>query len=271
MTSSQGNFSVLRDVTGSPLSGGSEASGLKVFVLGGARSGTSILYQAMHRVFDLKGRGEGHVFPLVQGLIHHFYTYALRFAGDSGSLASKLDTASFSTDLYEHIRQLYRQEYPHGSFVDKTPGADAIIGASTIRHVFPEAKIILTRRTGVEVVGSFQRKFLSSFEQACEYWADCADSTLAVRERGTPVLELDQFDMANSPGPTGSRIARFIGEPDRADILARFLATERVEQSSSHDWSRRLTLDETGWSAEQKDVFRRICGPGMARLGYGEV
>jgi hypothetical protein len=62
---------------------------LQVFVIGSPRSGTSITYYAMREVFDLPGRGESHVIPVFQRVIHTFFRYAQDFAG-SGVLAGEL-------------------------------------------------------------------------------------------------------------------------------------------------------------------------------------
>lgn len=239
-----------------------------MFILGPARSGTSITYHAMREVFDLEGRGEGHVFPIFQRIIHEYYGYVLEFSKSSGVLANQLDTASFREHMYRFLRTFYLNAYPAGSWVDKTPGSEALVGAELILAAFPTAKILATRRTGVEVVQSFRQKFARSFEDACRVWADCMRASQMVHERGFPILDLDQFDLTNHPGDAAARIAAFLGRPDREGALAQFFQERRVEKSSSHDWRRRLTLADVDWTDEERALFVDICGDWMRRLDY---
>jgi hypothetical protein len=75
----------------------------------------------------------------------------------------QLRTPSFKAAIIDYARAFYQNAHPDGSFVDKTPGAEAILGAILIREIFPRSRIILTRRTGIEVVQSVQKKFDTKF------------------------------------------------------------------------------------------------------------
>jgi len=48
----------------------------------------------------------------------------------------------------------------------------------------------------------------------------------------------------------------------------RTLASTRVEKSSSHDWSQRLTLSGVDWTIEENNIFIPICGDMMEAFGY---
>ena len=216
----------------------------------------------------MPGLGEGHVFPIIQSLLHQFHSYNLKYKGAKDMLASRLDTDSFRVELLEFIRKFYFATYKDGGWIDKTPGSEAIMGAELILEAFPSARVFVMRRTGVEFVQSFTRKFSVDFETACREWVDCMKCVIRLRSSGLPVLELDQFDIANAPEATAARIADHLGQPERAAPLAAFFRGERVEKTSNHDWSRRLTVAEADWSAEQKAVFRRVCGAHMKQLNY---
>lgn len=253
---------------GSSGAGAVDAVNLQVFILGPARSGTSITYHAMREVFGLPGDGEGHVMPIFQRVIHEYYKYSMEFRGAKGVSARRLDTATFRSHIYDFIRNTYFSIYPQRGWVDKTPGSEALVGAELILSAFPTAKIILTTRTGVEVVQSFRRKFSRSFEDACRVWSDCMRAAQMVRDRGFPILEIDQYDLTNEPDIAASRIAGYLGRPEREADLARFFSDRRVEKSSTHDWTRRQTLADVDWSDDEKELFRSLCGDWMARLGY---
>jgi Sulfotransferase family len=240
---------------------------LQVFIIGSPRSGTSITYYAMREVFGLPGRGESHVIPVFQRVIHTFFLYARDFVG-SGVLAEELKTPTFRAAVVDYARNFYKSVHPNGSFVDKTPGAEAILGAILIREIFPNSRIILTRRTGTEVVQSIQRKFDTKFEDACQGWSACMKAILRIRESIEDLLEIDQFDMANSADHTALRIAEYLGQPQKAAALARFLAERRTDQRSTHCWHTRLTLPELDWPQASKEYFADVCGELMTKFGY---
>lgn len=240
---------------------------LKVFILGPARSGTSIMYYAMREVFELAGRGEGHVFPIFQRLIHEFYQYSQQFSSTSGTLASSLDTKSMRKASSEYIRSFYQQIYQTEDWVDKTPGAEALGGVSLIQEVFPDARIIMMRRTGVEVVQSYISKFSASFEDACHAWTRCMIASEKARKQ-VGILEIDQFDLTNSPDAAAARIVEFLGRDSRKAILSDYLGKRRTDTHSTHDWSQRLTMNDVEWSDFEKELFVKICGEQMRLLGY---
>ena len=244
-------------------------SDLKVFILGSPRSGTSITYYAMREVFGLKGRGESHVFPIFQRMIHQFYTYTQEFKKLPGVLAAELDTRTFRDDLYQHVRTFYVKAYGGAGFVDKTPGAESIRGCDLIFGAFPDARVILLQRNGIEVVNSYRSKFGASFENACQAWKHVVAASLQLAEqKNGRVLVIDQFDLTNAPGKSAALISSHLGAPHVADRLAAFFSGKRVEQHSTHDWRYRQTLAEIGWSSDEKAMFSAVCGDSMSALGY---
>jgi sulfotransferase family protein len=241
---------------------------LQVFIMGPPRSGTSVTYYAMREVFGLPGYGESHVFPIFLTMLHRFWQYGESFRKQTGNFAARLDTASLRATFIEFLREFYASHYPGGGWVDKTPGADAILSTSLVLDAFPGAKIILTTRGGIEAVESFRRKFSSSFENACLSWVHCMEALIRVTAEHPTVLEIDQFDMANQPDETAARIAAHLGRDAEAARLADFLRTHQPERSSKHPREARLTLAAMDWSADEKRIFNDICGTLMRKLEY---
>jgi hypothetical protein len=246
----------------------SDQSPLKVFIMGPPRSGTSVTYYALREVFKLPGYGESHVFPIFFTMLHHFERYGDSFRQRSGSFAAKLDAASMRATFIDYLRKLYAIHYPAGSWVDKTPGAEAILSTSLVLDAFPDARIILTTRGGIEAVESFRTKFASRFEDACLQWLHCMQALVRVSSEQPTLLKIDQFDMANQPDQTAERIAAHLGRPHLAGKLADFLKTRQPERSSKHAWDTRLTMAATKWNADEMSTFSGICGAMMYKLGY---
>jgi hypothetical protein len=246
--------------------------GPKVFVLGSARSGTSILYLALRRVFGLSGPGESHVLPIFVRILHEFWQYRKGLVAKDGRnkklLVYRLDPKLFRAHLAEFIRSFYASQFPTGAWVDKTPGVEAILATSMILEAFPSAKIIATKRTGVEVVRSFSTKFSSGLEDACSAWAEAMAALHKATERFPDILVVDQYDIANSPAETAGRIAAYIGMPGKSPALAEFFAGTEFDRSSTHSRQTRMTLADVDWDESGRKTFERICGSMMQRFGY---
>lgn len=236
--------------------------------MGPPRSGTSATYYAMREVFKLPGYGESHVFPIFLTMLHRFWQYSESFRKQTGNLAALLDTASLRATFIGYLRDFYASHYPGGSWVDKTPGADAILSASLVLEAFPESKIILTTRSGLEAVESFRRKFSSSFENACLSWVHCMEALIRVKAEYPTLLKIDQFDMASRPAETAALVSAYLGRSDQAAKLEEFLKTRQPERSSKHPLERRLTLEAMPWTDGEKRVFNEVCGTLMRELEY---
>lgn len=183
-------------------------------------------------------------------------------------MIKRLDRDDLENTLHRYVRALYWTTFEGKGFVDKTPTGEAIYGAPLIEEIFPDCHLVVMRRTGIEVVKSFRIKFSADFAEACRAWNEAMTGILHARPLCQRMIEVDQFDMANSPFATGHQLAAWLGRPEKADELSRYFASSRVEKSSTHDWGKRLTLSDVDWSPQEKDIFVRICGPMMDAFGY---
>ncbi len=241
---------------------------LKVFIVGSARSGTSITYMLMCRVFNLLGRGESHIMPVYQTMVDAIPDRQAEVPVNV--TLQQIDAQAVRDLLRDNLVAFYNQQFPGGSWVDKSPGAYSIGTIPLIREWFPDARCIVTMRTGIEVVVSAQAKFGidQEFLNACEAWDFGAQAILAARAAPAGTLFIDQFDMTNNTEQLAHAIATFLNRPSRAADAAAFLRTERIGKLSEHDWSRRLTLEDVPWTRQQKAMFVTICGASMKAMGY---
>jgi hypothetical protein len=251
----------------------SEGSGPKVFIAGAPRSGTSILLFAIKAIFDLPGYGESHVMPAINQMIHSFYLYKRQFEGVEKSVATQIMLKQVSLEairepLFQYVRDLYRKNFPDERWVDKTPSPPGIYALPIVEEIFPDARLIVTKRSGIEVVTSHVKKFSSSFDVACDIWLSAMSGLTKIQSLCRNLIVIDQYDFSNATDQVARMIAVHIGDSERVDDLAQFLRTEYVERSSAHDWSKRLQLQDTSWSDDQKGIFRTKCGDLMDKLGY---
>ncbi len=242
---------------------------LKVFIVGSPRSGTSVLLRAMQNVFGLPAHGESHVIPAVGQSIYKLRAYYERFKDEAADLLIRqLPIERIEAALVGEIRAFYASIYGEAGWADKTPSDEAVHSAPLIRKIFPDARIIVTRRNGIEVVESYRRKFGTPFRDACENWARVMDGIALLRQECSDILEVDQFDLANTPDVVGGHIAGYLGRSELGPRLAAFLASNREDRLSTHDWRERLTLDDVEWTADERESFVHICGPLMRANDY---
>jgi hypothetical protein len=243
--------------------------GTKVFIVGAPRSGTSILVFALKDVFGLPGYGESHVMPAFQRMIHHLRAYTNGFAGiPDPIMLKKLNRPELERYLFDYIRGFYGKSFPEGSWIDKTPTGEAVFGLPLIEAVFPTARLIATKRNGIEVVVSHLKKFNSSFDEACHSWLNAMKGLVHARDGCKNLLEVDQFELSNNTREISQKIAAHLGAEARADRLADYLGSHQVERSSTHDSKNRLRLADTSWSVAEREKFRALCGEMMASFGY---
>jgi hypothetical protein len=247
--------------------------GTKVFIAGAPRSGTSVLLYAMKDVFGLPGHGESHVMPVFNRMLRVSSSYltAVESAGPrvvKNLLVRELSRQAIEEHLFRFVRDFYGAKFPAGSWVDKTPGGEGVLALQFAARVFPDARLIVTKRNGIEVVASHIKKFNASFDKACAIWNNTMDAVIRIQSECRNLLVVDQYDFNNSAGRVATEIALHVGMPEKAQELAAYLLQERVEHSSEYDWSKRMRLADTSWSGEQKETFLAVCGNTMKSLGY---
>jgi Sulfotransferase family len=248
---------------------GSISEPLKVFMVGSPRSGTSVLLRAMQAVCGLRAHGESHVIPAVAKAVFHLRSYYERFQGGSADvLIRELHVDRIEEPVFDGIRAFYREIYGGMGWADKTPSDEAIYCVPLIRRIFPDAKILVTRRNGIEVVGSYRKKFGSPFRDACENWSRVMKGISRLRRDCPNILELDQFDLANDAEQVGVRIGAYLEMPTCSADLGTFLKINREDRLSTHDWNTRLPLSAVDWSESEKSLFVELCGQEMKENGY---
>jgi hypothetical protein len=249
---------------------GPVTAGLKVFIVGSPRSGTSVLLRAIQQEFGLPARGESHVIPAIARLAHELRRYHERFRDNQEDLLiHQLPVADFEEALFHQVRAFYGAVFGDRGWVDKTPSDEAVYGAGLIPHIFPDAKIIVTKRNGVEVVDSHRRKFSTSVEKAARSWTSVMHGIDGLMASHRPrVLVVDQFDFTNNAMAVSRKVAGYLGRPEQAGPLAEYLQGDRLDSLSSHDWSQQATLSDVDWSAAEKTLFVDLCGEQMVRHGY---
>src|SRR5579871_5315900 len=179
----------------------SQPSGTKVFIAGAPRTGTSILLYAMKEVFHLPGNGESHVMPAFNEMVHSVYTYLQNFEAVEPAVLNSITLKNLSVNeirehLLEFTRDFYLRHFPTGAWVDKTPSPSGIYALPLAEVAFPDARLIATKRNGIEAVASHVKKFRCSFETACTVWVSAMKGLMTIAPRCHNLLIVDQFDFS---------------------------------------------------------------------------
>ena len=230
-----------------------------VFILGPARSGTSVMFLALQKVLGLSGLGESHVPQIFQRMVFQFYEYVKSFAGNDGVLAHRLQVADFRGCLIRYLRQFYFEQFAGAPFVDKTPGLEALVGVPFLREAFPAAKIIVMERNGIETIESYRRKFGATFDEALKEWAECARESEKLRRTTPDILFLTQEQLQSNPEEISHQLSRYIEHGEKSGAFTEFFTNNYISVTRSADALRqRLTMETVGWTAEQIASFSRV-------------
>ncbi len=265
-----------------------------IFIVGGGRSGTSVLVQALGQHREIYAfTGEDPFLTDIGGMM-----YNLEFA-DERELAYYRNSLRVSHQhIYTHLKQLaYESAFgPHyglrsmlrdtrsGAFnaftkthwCAKTFPVERV--AQGLLRLYPQARFILIHRSGIDVVNSrtqFHGFKELDFRKQCEEWTQNVQnfSYLMTFERSTTVRHADLVDnpegvfrhiqsfleMAYDPGPATfaqtTQIHPLATVSNETNVDVRTVMANRPK-----------VFDQ--WTAEQQAIFREICSEPMDRLGY---
>lgn len=150
--------------------------------------------------------------------------------------------------------------------------------ARALTVLYPDSKFIYIVRNGIDVVQSrtqFPVFRAQSFEQHCEFWVQAARKFDYLRQWDRCV-EVRQEQLLSEPEEVFARISAHLGikdHPNPARYVRTTLVHSRADEGTHENVDVRKALAErepahTHWTESQREIFSRICGGEMQRLGY---
>ncbi|MAC81962.1 MAG: hypothetical protein CML66_28350 [Rhodobacteraceae bacterium] len=264
-----------------------------VYILGSSRSGTSALRNAVAQT-RYNGFGESHIEPLLSQIVSTVRGYGgarttredkLRRQGrksDAGTEQRKppLGNARDTLDADALLRHLFRgyecymtERKRSHYLIDKTPSARIIRAVPMLNRYHEDPRFTFCSRRHVDNIQSKLKKFSdTAFVDQCKAWAACNQAWLQVRDRlRGNCLAFDFHDLAAMPEEIAARIATYLElSAEEQAAMARYLVSARPQsEDPDRDLQRYLKLSDVDWSDEDKETFRRVCGPVGEALGYG--
>ncbi len=245
-----------------------------IFIVGSPRSGTSVLAKALVAA-TYKGSYEGNLLSLLHTLDrqidNHFRIFGSK---DPAVLTSHLTAQHIKTGLYGKLRDLVDSHHGGLAWFDKTGNPEMIEAIPILLCLWPGARFIFAKRRAIENIVSRLRKFPSlNFEYHCADWARNMSTWRRIKEKipGIKCIEIDQHDIGQVPEGAASALAAFLELPMPLQVkIADVFFRDRPQQTEHGTATRILTLDGTGWSTEQKQIFHKHCDEPMAAYGYTE-
>ncbi len=242
-----------------------------VFIVGSARSGTSILVDGLFAA-GYAGHREGHFLTLLRAF-DRATDRQIQVHGQPNPkvLAGRVDWPAFKQDMFQLFKRHTEALHPVAPWLDKTGGPDMIEAIPVLRHIWPEARFIFAKRRAIENILSRLKKFPArDFESHCSDWARNMAAWRGMRDhlQGSGI-EIDQQDIARTPAAVAMRLAEFLRLDSAAEarIAGKFTNT-RPQQTEEGSATRVVELNALGWTPRQINDFRRLCSEEMERFNY---
>jgi len=260
-----------------------------LFLSGVGRSGTTALRRSL---------GE-HSQLIYNGMENNIIQDLLEVASVNCTQPSRKSQMVLARDEYLHsFAELIRQLHWPVDELSRFPGPVWLTAAINLPvklsgflfEVFPSARMICLVRHGIAVVSSRMRYPSFSgdpFEQHCRVWLRSAETALWAGERRDFCRVFRQEWMADSDVLDSELKAIFLwlGISDEAVVREHLLKQRFHATVDSADGQAPLVyeqLDAVGresfetqrrdrwrtWTDENRQVFERLCGDAMRRLGY---
>jgi hypothetical protein len=246
-----------------------------LFLMGVPRSGTSSMLLSILHIGKYKGFGEGHflsILPRVSATIDKFYDDYARATRVNGVMLNAIEQNALDTAVVSTIKKLAADQLGSKYWVDKTPTIEMITGAHYFKKIWPNARFIFMKRRAVENIQSKIIKFPEiSFRDNCDEWADIMKAWAEARKGLTgSYLEIDQADALHKPAQVAREVGVFLNlNSDEVLRFYRALSLIRTEKTAGvAPRQTPVALQDTGWSKEDIDLFKILCGPTMTEFGY---
>ncbi len=248
-----------------------------IFVIGSARSGTTIITQALLSATGIPGFSEGHFLSFLSLLrrahSRHFQSRGHLMGRPAHGIAH-IDKDTLWTDLLQVVVNHHANTLNGDVWLDKTPDGTMMDAIPDLLLAWPKARLIVARRRGIEAIDSRMRKFPHvDFAQHCRSWTATMKTWIELRSELDAVqfLEVEQRRIALNPEAIAAQLGAFLLlESDHQSTLARYLAERQPEKTTTGPLCQSTGIHDIGWSADKIDCFRESCGEVNAQLGYSE-
>ncbi len=247
-----------------------------IFILGSARSGTTITTQALQAGAGVNGYQEGHFLSLLHALhetVDDHFSIKEPLRNNDRHAIAHLERSEVWERIVDATCSSFNALVSEPVWLDKTPDAPMILAVPHLLSYWPRARFVFVTRRGIENISSRLRKFPHvGFEHHCVIWAHTMASWLNIRgDLGDCFIEVEQRDIALHPEPTALKLAKFLGMSEvQSTGMCQIFKSRRPQKTTETSENEVRGIQQFGWSDEQIGTFRRVCGDINRLMGYTE-
>ncbi len=245
-----------------------------IFVLGSARSGTSIVTKAIKSGAKVPGFAEGHFLPLLYFLmdeVNQYYEKRRDWNDLKALMLFRAKQEKVENGIIQVFRDICNSLFEDDIWIDKTPDSIMIDAAPFLLRAWSQSRFIFVKRRGLECISSRMRKFPNvSFETHCGIWKLCMEGWLNVRgSLNDQYIEIEQREISINPNQIATEISEFLGfTNEELTKISSTFSNERPEYTGGIEDVEAINIDNIDWSNEQKRFFINHCGFINEKFGY---
>lgn len=250
-----------------------------LLIVGSPRSGTSALGKACRKALKAHAHGESHVIEGISKALQGtdvFFEQSIT-AGIKGNLVNTVPKTVLLAEHLNMLRRIYKLYYGNSIHLDKTPGIPMLQSLPFALMAWPNAKIIFCKRRAMENIQSRIIKFpkvsflqhVKQWRQTFVAWRQSRQIINQLLKRNDWFVEVDQFDMANSPEQVVGKLRNFLTltEGEKKRLFTQLASSDRPEKTSIST-SKVKSLEEFNWSQTQLLELREYCDKEMTLQNY---
>lgn len=247
-----------------------------IFVIGAARSGTSVITSALKNGANIEGFDEGHfltLFHIILNGIDRFFESRHQVIDDKRHMIANINKTEFEEIIIINIRNAAESLHKEKIWVDKSPDPRMIKCVPHLIRAWPNAKFIFAKRRGIENLASRIKKFPHvSFDRHCLIWKDCMESWLEVKDFAKDCsIEIEQREISLNPQDVSAKLGAFLSlEQNKIDRITKIFSTQRPQNTGGKEQELAISLSETGWTNSEIESFRNHCSDINRKYGYSE-
>ena len=247
-----------------------------IFIIGAARSGTSVITTALRNGAKIEGFHEGHFLPLLYITLFHidrFFESRHQVIDDKRHMIANINRTEFEETIINDIRKAAESLHTEKTWIDKSPDPRMIKCVPYLKRAWPNAKFIFAKRRGIENLTSRMKKFPHvSFDKHCLIWKDCMESWLKVRDLVKDCsIEIEQREISINPVETSAKLGEFLSlDQHKTSRISKIFSTERPQSTGGKEQELSISLSETGWSISEIESFKNHCSDINRTYGYSE-
>ena len=262
-----------------------------VFVVGAARSGTSMLAWSLAQHPELWTSGESHfLYDLFgEGRIQSAYRTGVELGDASLVYLQNVGDSEFLRYMGLGFNALVTSRSGGKRWVDHTPHHSYMLDVLT--EMFPGAQFVHILREGARVVNSMIHfldpldsgvrdhllvtglapVWATDFVEACKSWTSAVDAVLSFDQRSPgKCITVVNEDLVADSGSGFQRVLDFL-ELDQDPAPADYFSSHRFNSSFVADPASRLTPETlpqpwAEWTSKQRDLFTALTAETQQRL-----